>query len=63
MNYEIINIELDKSGYYRVRVKIDENQTQFLKFKNMPNQNEINEVISKLLAPTPNMETIEGDIL
>jgi len=49
MNYTITEVFLDPANKYRVRVKIDENSTQFFKFDHYPTQEEVNMVVSSYL--------------
>jgi len=49
MNYTIIELFLDPANKYRVRVKIDENNTQFFKVDHYPTQEEINEIVTNYL--------------
>jgi hypothetical protein len=49
MNYEIIEILPESSDRYRLRIKIDENSTQFFKFDHYPTQTEVNELVSSYL--------------
>jgi hypothetical protein len=55
MNYEIIEILPESSDRYRLRIKIDENSTQFFKFDHYPTQTEVNELVSNYLqSQNPN---------
>jgi hypothetical protein len=55
MNYEIIEIFPESSDRYRLRIKIDENSTQFFKFDHYPTQEEVNELVeSYLQSQNPN---------
>ena len=58
MNYTITEVFLDPADKYRVRVKIDENSTQFFKFDHYPAQEEVNEVVSNYLSSINNREII-----
>lgn len=58
MNYIITEVFLDPADKYRVRVKIDENSTQFFKFDHYPSQEEVNEVVSSYLSNINNGEII-----
>ena len=49
MNYIITEVFLDPADKYRVRVKVDENITQFFKFNHYPTQEEVNEIVSNYL--------------
>jgi len=49
MNYEIIEIFPESSDRYRLRIKIDENSTQFFKFDHYPTQTEVNELVENYL--------------
>ena len=49
MNYEIIETFPEPSDRYRLRIKIDENSTQFFKFDHYPTQEEVNELVSNYL--------------
>lgn len=44
MNYVITEVFLDPADKYRVRVKINENETQFFKFDHYPTQEEVNKI-------------------
>jgi len=45
--YKIIESKL-QSNFYRVRVKINENESIFLKFDHYPTIEEINKIIDKI---------------
>lgn len=45
MNYKIIEIFVDVANKYRVRVALDEHNTQFFKFDHYPTQEEVNELV------------------
>lgn len=49
MNYEITEVFLDLANKYRVRVALDEHNTQFFKFDHYPTQEEVNEVVFNYL--------------
>lgn len=49
MNYEITEVFIDLANKYRVRVALDEHNTQFFKFDHYPTQEEVNEVVFNYL--------------
>lgn len=49
MNYVITEVFLDPADKYRVRVKINENETQFFKFDHYPTQEEVNIIVEQYL--------------
>lgn len=59
MNYKIIEVFLDGSEKYRVRVVIDENTTQFFKFDHYPTQEEVNIIVENYLNSLIDNTTIE----
>jgi hypothetical protein len=58
MNYKIVEVFLDGSEKYRVRVVIDENTTQFFKFDHYPTQEEVNIVVADYLSMTTDEPSI-----
>ena len=50
MDYEIIEIFPESSDKYRLRIKINENSTQFFKFDHYPTQEEVNSVVENYLS-------------
>ena len=49
MNYEINETVIDPAGKYRLRVIIDDNTSIFLKFNEMPSQEEVNVIVENYL--------------
>lgn len=49
--YEIIDTKYEENGFYRIRVKINENETMFLKFDHMPTIEEIQVILDRLFSP------------
>lgn len=49
MNYTITEVFLDPANKYRVRVALDEHNTQFFKFDHYPTQEEVNLIVSNYL--------------
>lgn len=58
MNYKITEVFLDAANKYRVRVMINENETQFFKFDHYPTQEEVNEVVGSYISSINNGEII-----
>jgi hypothetical protein len=54
--YKIIAIKYEQPNFYRVRVKINENESIFLKFNHEPSIQEIEQAVNSYINHTINHE-------
>jgi hypothetical protein len=57
--YEIVDHFIDLAGVYFIRVKINENQTNFFTFDHYPTQEEVDTVAQRFVDATQKIEEVE----
>lgn len=60
--YKITEVYLDPADKYRVRVMVDENNSQFFKFDHYPTQEEVDIVVDNYLQSMNNLGENDGNI-